>query len=104
MAACWGADRAKVPPAHLFDRENLIAWCIVPFDGKARGPEARAAMLARLGFGHFAYDWRAEHVPQFDAEVDALARHKVALDAFWCPGELNDDSRRILELLGRRDG
>ena len=93
---------AKVAPGHLFDRDNLIAWCVVPFDGKKRDPSARAAMLARLGFRHFAYDWRPEHVPTWDAEVDALARHQVALDAFWCPGELNDDARRILDLLGRR--
>jgi len=47
----------------LFARENLVAWCIVPFDSKRRGPEDRAAMLERLGFKHFAYDWRAEHIP-----------------------------------------
>jgi len=90
------------PTAGIFGRDNLIAWCIVPFDAKHRGPEDRAAMLGRLGFKHFAYDWRAEHVPSFDAEVDALGRHGVALDAFWTPGELNADSRRILDLLGRR--
>ena len=93
---------ARVAPGHLFDRENLVAWCIVPFDGKKRGPEARAAMLARLGFRHFAYDWRAEHVPTWDAELDALAKNQVYLDAFWCPGELNADSRRIMDLLKRR--
>ncbi len=92
----------NVAPAHLFDRDNLIAWCVVPFDGKKRGPEARAAMLARLGFRHFAYDWRAEHVPTFDAEIDALAKHQVGLDAFWFPGELNGEARAILDALRRR--
>ncbi|WP_165073647.1 DUF6797 domain-containing protein [Paludisphaera rhizosphaerae] len=87
--------------AGVYARNNLIAWCIVPFDSKKRSPEDRAAMLERLGFKHFAYDWRAEHVPTFDAEVEALKRHGVALDAFWCPGELNDDSRRILDVLKR---
>ena len=87
---------------HVFDRENLIAWCIVPFDSKKRGPEDRAAMLERLGFRHFAYDWRAEHIPTFDAEVDALHRHGVELDAFWvAPGELNRESRVILDVLKR---
>lgn len=42
-------------------------------------------MLERLGFRHFAYDWRDEHVPEFGREFDALARHGVALDAFWSP-------------------
>ncbi len=67
----------------LFRRDNLVAWCIVPFDAKKRGPEERAAMLERLGFKRFAYDWRSEHVPQFESEWDALAKHGVALDAFW---------------------
>lgn len=40
-------------------------------------------MLAKLGFKHFAYDWRPEHVPTFEQEWDALAKHGVALDAFW---------------------
>ena len=32
----------------LFDRDNLVAWCIVPFDAKKRGPEARVEMLKNL--------------------------------------------------------
>src|SRR6476659_7380389 len=74
----------------LFARTNLMAWCIVPFDAKKRGPEERAAMLEKLGFKHFAYDYRAEHIPTFDAEIEALKTRGVALDAFWlAPGELN---------------
>ncbi len=73
------AARAK----QLFRRDNLVAWCIVPFDAKQRGPEERAAMLEKLGLKHFAYDWRPEHVPTFEQEWDALAKHGVALDAFW---------------------
>ena len=68
---------------HLFRRDNLVAWCIVPFDAKKRGPEERAAMLEKAGFKHFAYDWRPEHIPTFDREWDALVKHGVALDAFW---------------------
>jgi putative heme-binding domain-containing protein len=57
-------------------------------------------MLERLGFKHFAYDWRAEHIPTFDAEIDALQRHGISLDAFWvAPGELNRESRIILDML-----
>jgi hypothetical protein len=73
------AARAK----DLFRRDNIVAWCIVPYDGKKRGPEERAVMLEQLGLKHFAYDWRAEHVPTFEQEWDALAKHGVALDAFW---------------------
>jgi putative heme-binding domain-containing protein len=102
ILACLDFKAARAGAPAPFGRDNLVAWCIVPFDAKERDPEARAAMLERLGFRHFAYDWRPEHVPTFDAEVDALKRHGVALDAFWVsPGELNDDSRRILDLLRR---
>src|SRR4051794_31924402 len=79
LALSWAANELrpdeppKVAPStsddtSIFRRDNLIAWCIVPFDAKKRGPEERAEMLARLGFKHFAYDYRAEHVPTFDAE------------------------------------
>src|SRR5262245_59245051 len=44
-----GAQEAAAKP-DLFARENLVAWCIVPFDSKKRGPEERAAMLKKLGF------------------------------------------------------
>ena len=83
FAKALAAPKANDPANGLFARDNLIAWCIVPFDSKKRGPEERAAMLERLGFKHFAYDWRAEHIPTFDAEFEALKRHHVALDAFW---------------------
>jgi sugar phosphate isomerase/epimerase len=83
----------------LFRRDNLVAWCIVPFDSKKRGPEERAAMLETLGLEHFAYDWRGEHVPTFAREWDALAQHGVALDAFWSlppdfPGLLTEFQKR----------
>ena len=83
-------------------RSNLVAWCIVPFDARKRGPEDRAAMLEKLGFKLFAYDYRAEHVPSFDAEMEALQRHDVRLLAWWFPGELNAEARLILGVLKRR--
>src|SRR5436190_2323523 len=103
IAALMGARtvRAADPP-RLFARDNLVAWCIVPFDAKKRGPEERAAMLTRLGFKRFAYDWRAEHIPTFDAEIEGLKRHGITLQAFWvAPGELNRESRLILDTLRR---
>jgi hypothetical protein len=71
--------------AQLLGRENLVAWCIVPFDAKRRGPGERAAMLNRLGIKRVAYDWREEHVPQFDDEMEAYRKHGIALHAFWTP-------------------
>jgi putative heme-binding domain-containing protein len=87
--------------SRLFARDNLVAWCIVPFDAKKRGPDERAVMLKRLGFKRFAYDWRAEHVSTFDAEMRALKRQDIKLEAFWFPAALNDEAKAILALLER---
>lgn len=83
----------------LFRRDNLVAWCIVPFDAKKRGPKERAVMLEKLGLRHFAYDWRPEHVASFDQEWEALAKHGIALDAFW---STPPDLPGLLASLGKR--
>lgn len=71
------------PGADNFSKENLVAWCIVPFDAKERGPKERAEMLARLGIGRLAYDWRGQHVPTFEAEILEMKRRDIEFFAFW---------------------
>lgn len=96
------ADPTRTPAAQtasLFARDQLVAWCIVPFDAKKRGPAERVAMLQRLGIKHYAYDWRAEHLPTFDTELELLQKHHIQLDAVWFPGGLNPDARTLLRLL-----
>src|SRR5438874_11451709 len=93
------ADMSKA----LFARSNVVAWCIVPFDAKKRGPEERAAMLERLGFKLFAYDYRTENIPTFNAEMDALQRHGVTLLAWWFPTTMNDEARVILDVLKKHN-
>ncbi len=83
----------------LFDKDNLVAWCIVPFDAKARGPEARAEMLNRLGIAKVAYDWRAQHVPTFEEEILQYKRHGLEYFAFW---GWHDDMARLIEKHGIR--
>ncbi len=91
-----------VPAAdQLLARDNLVAWCIVPFDAKKRSPEDRAAMLKRLGFRRFAYDWRAEHLPTFDRELIALKANGIELTAVWFPAALDRDARTLLAGLKR---
>ncbi len=92
---------AQAPPPDLFARDNLVAWCIVPFDAKMRGPEERAAMLEKLGLKRFAYDYRAEHVPTWDAELAALKKHGNELTAWWFPTRLNDEAKQTLALFQR---
>ena len=61
------ADAIDIPDN--LKKENLAAWCIVPFDASKRGPEARAQMLKELGLIRCAYDWRAQHVKEFEEEI-----------------------------------
>lgn len=99
---CLAAEPAsRAAPGDVFARENLVAWCIVPFDAKKRGPEERAQMLDRLGIGRLAYDCRDEHVPTFDEEVLAMKRHGISIDAWWFPAGLDPTARKILDVLKR---
>ncbi len=91
--------QTPVVPTEIFARENLVAWCIVPFDAARRGPKERAEMLRRLGIRRLAYDYRAEHVPTFTQEIQALRAAEIELFAWWFPTELNEEARSILKLL-----
>ena len=101
LSAVVTPPSARAADYSLFARTNLVAWCIVPFDAKKRGPEERAAMLERLGLHRFAYDYRAEHIPTFDAEMEALKRHHIELTAWWFPGAMNAEATNILDVLKR---
>ncbi len=85
----------------IYEKNNLVAWCIVPFDSKKRTPAERAAMLDRMGIHRLAYDYRAEHIPTFDDELDQLAKHGIELTAWWFPSQLNDEARKILQVLDK---
>jgi len=102
---------AAAPPAtrpapggditRLFSADNLVAWCIVPFDARHRSPAERAQMLQQLGFKRYAYDWRAQHLPSFEQELQELARRQITLQALWFPTSLNDDAKTLLGVLQR---
>jgi azurin/sugar phosphate isomerase/epimerase len=83
-----------VSAADIFDRQNLAAWCIVPFDAKKRSPEERAAMVAQMGLHKVAYDWRQEHVPEFEREILAYQKHGIEMFAFW---GAHDEAFRLFE-------
>lgn len=72
---------------NLKQNEKLVAWCIVPFDAKKRGPEERAKMLKELGVMRCAYDWRGEHVPTFEEEILQYKKHGIEFFAFWSAHE-----------------
>lgn len=74
--------RAHKTPSNL-QVENLVAWCIVPFDAAKRGPAERAQMLKELGLRRCAYDWRSKHVAEFEEEILQYQRHGIEFFAFW---------------------
>jgi len=76
------------PSTDVFARQNLVAWCIIPYDSMHRCPLARACMLKRLGIQRLAIDWRAEHIPTFDEEIDALRKNQITIQAFWVRGNM----------------
>jgi len=67
----------------IFERDRLVAWCIVPFDVLKRTPSQRAEMVEKLGMARVAYDWRAEHVPTFEEEIQEYKKHDIEFFAFW---------------------
>lgn len=83
----------------VFAKDNLVAWCVVPFDAKKRGPEERAQMLSRLGIKKLAYDWRDEHIPTFDEELKALNQHHIKLEAFWMMSDQNPDQNKHIQAI-----
>jgi len=66
-----------------FKTENLIVWCIVPFDAKNRGPVDRATMVNRMGLKRVGYDWRKKHIPEFEQEILEYKKNDLEYFAFW---------------------
>jgi hypothetical protein len=78
----------------LFARENLIAWCVIPFDSMHRTALERAQMLKRLGIGRLAIDWRAKDIPHFDEEIATLRKNHITIQAFWLRGNMYPERKR----------
>ncbi len=93
--------------AGLYFKDNLIAWCVVPFDSVERTPAERALMLKELGFTKFAYDWRAKHIAELPVEINELKTHGIQLSAVWIwidsdslPGHDNAQIFDIIKSIG----
>lgn len=81
--------------------DPLFAWCIVPYDGKKRSPLERAAMLTRLGFRSYVYDWRNEHVALFGEEAEVMGRHGVEFLGWWISTPFDIGAERCLAAIDR---
>ncbi len=96
-----GLQAQPVSPNPSWSRENVQAWCIVPYDAKKRNPEQRAQMLLDLGIKRYAYDFREEHVPTFDQEVEVMKKAGIEITAWWFPTTLNKLAQLILDVIKR---
>lgn len=77
------SDKKAESNSGLFNKDNLVAWCVVPFDSVERTPEQRAMMLNELGIKQLAYDWRTKHLPTFPLEIRSLKYLNIRLKAVW---------------------
>jgi hypothetical protein len=106
-AAAPGAQERPQVSGRPLSMDDLVAWCIVPFDSRKRTPEARIAMLERLGFKRYAYDWREEHLPDTARELRLAREHGIRVEAVWMwidagsdrPGKLGEANERLLGAL-----
>ena len=67
----------------ILEKENLFAWCIIPYDSLNRSPIERAKMLKELGIQSYAYDWRAEHLEFMHQELEIMKQNNIELKGVW---------------------
>ncbi len=95
MLASCGTEKKGLGNEKLFVKDNLVAWCVVPFDSAQRTPKERADMLKELGFKQFAYDWRPQHLESFGDEITELKEHEIKLKSVWM--WIDSDTGKILD-------
>lgn len=83
----------------IFADDNLVAWCIVPYDAKQRNPEERAKMLHDLGITKLAYDWRDQDIPTFDEEWKAMNKYGINMQAFWMIAEEDPENDHRVQVI-----
>jgi len=82
LALVTAMPSAPASPS-LFAPDNLLAWCIVPYDSAQRGPVERLAMLQRLGFTQYVWDWRPQHLAVLPEELRLARAAGIRLRGIW---------------------
>jgi len=70
-------------PTMIFAKQELMAWCIVPYDVLERDAEQRMLMLKRLGITSYAWDWRQKHLSTLPTELNQARKHNIEVSAIW---------------------
>ena len=95
----------------LFSSGNLLAWCIVPFDSRRRTPAERIAMLKRLGFTQYVWDWRQEHLKDLPGEIRLARENGIRLRGVWLwidgdwdkVGALSEGNRTVIDAIDQAE-
>jgi sugar phosphate isomerase/epimerase len=99
-----GASKETPSAGSIWAKDNLFAWCVVPFDAKRRNSQKRAEMFNQLGIKSFAYDWRAKDIPTFDEEIETMKSHHIKIIAWWFPYDASDPgAKATLETFKKHD-
>jgi len=94
---------------NLLNKDNLVAWCIIPYDSVNRDAEARAQMLKELQIKNLAYDWRPEHLENMAEEFSVMQQNNIKISAvwFWVDGRgsniFDQYNENIIETLKREN-
>jgi sugar phosphate isomerase/epimerase len=99
MAAANATDARSTHT--LWEHDNLVACVVNHFDAKARGPEDTAQMFNGLGITKLSYNWRENDVANFDAEIDAMHKHGIKIQAWILYGSGNAHTQLILDTFKR---
>lgn len=89
----------------IYSKDNLVAWCIVPYDRQERSPVQRVEMLKNLGLQSLAWDWRQKHLNLLEEEIPLLNKADIELAAVWCwidgysTDQLGESNKRVLQAL-----
>lgn len=94
----------KSDSSSLFAPENLLAWCIIPYDSLHRTPAERIAMLKRLGFTQYVWDWRPKHLSILPEEIRLAREAGLKIRGAWLwidaqtdsVGALSESNRAVL--------
>jgi len=89
-----------------FNKNNLLAWCIIPYDSLNRGPEERVKMLKELDIQHYVYDWRSEHISTFEKEIKTAKQNNIKIEGIWLwidesydkIGLLSANNKQVIEI------
>ncbi|WP_460925463.1 sugar phosphate isomerase/epimerase family protein [Pontibacter brevis] len=102
LCSCGAVVREERPGNDmLYAKDNLVAWCTIPYDSRKRNSEERASMLKDLGIKSFAYDWRWEDLPNMEHELATLKKHDIELESVWFwidggSGKVFDEANEII--------